>query len=51
MTNPTLDDFIECPVKAMKNGYYPDIMSCLVLKASFLSWESFKGIKTSFFGL
>ena len=48
---PTLNDFIENPIVAMRNGYYPDFMSCLALKASHFNFSHFMFIKDEFFEL
>lgn len=45
---PILQDFMNNPNNAMRNGYYPDFMSCLALKASILSIESLIDIKDEF---
>jgi hypothetical protein len=49
VTKPTLGDFIENPFKAMRNGYYPDFMSCLSLKASSFGIKQLNDIKGEFF--
>ena len=48
MNNTTLADFIENPYCAMRNGYYPDFMSCLALKSSEFSIKSLTDTKDDF---
>ncbi|RKS87306.1 hypothetical protein DES39_0526 [Orbus hercynius] len=49
MTKPTLDDFLKNQNQSMRDGYYPDFMSCLSLKASSFSFKEFRNIKDEFF--